>query len=62
MVRSYHVPLLWHVKKLSVPCKTSTGKLFDSLPKNDAVAELSSGKFNVANCRDPVLKLRTTPP
>jgi hypothetical protein len=32
---------------------TSTGKLLDSLPRNDAVVELSSGKFNVAYCRDP---------
>jgi hypothetical protein len=32
---------------------TSTGKLLDSLPRKDAVAELSSGKFNDANCRDP---------
>jgi hypothetical protein len=31
---------------------TSTGKLLDSLPRNDAVAELCSGKFNVAYCRD----------
>jgi hypothetical protein len=31
---------------------TSTGKLFDSLPRNDAVAELCSGKFNVAYCYD----------
>jgi hypothetical protein len=32
---------------------TSTGKLLDSLPWNDVVAELCSGKFNVAYCRDP---------
>jgi hypothetical protein len=32
---------------------TSTGKLLDSLPRNNAVAELSSGKFNVAYCHDP---------
>jgi hypothetical protein len=27
---------------------SSTGKLLDSLPRNDAVAELCSGKFKVA--------------
>jgi hypothetical protein len=32
---------------------TSTGKLLDSLPKNDAVAELCSGLFNVAYCHHP---------
>jgi hypothetical protein len=32
---------------------TSTGKLLYSLPRNDAVAELCSGEFNVAYCRDP---------
>jgi hypothetical protein len=31
---------------------TNTGKLLDSLPMNDAVAELCSGKFNVAYFRD----------
>jgi hypothetical protein len=31
----------------------SSGKLLDSLPRNDAVAELYSGKFNMAYCRDP---------
>jgi hypothetical protein len=31
---------------------TSTGKLLDSLYMNDAVAELCSGKFNVANRRN----------
>jgi hypothetical protein len=31
--------------------ETSTDKLLDSLPRNDAVAELSSRKFNVASCR-----------
>jgi hypothetical protein len=30
---------------------TSTGKLPDSLPRNNAVAELCSRKFNVAYCR-----------
>jgi hypothetical protein len=29
-----------------------TGKLLDSLPRNNAVAELCSGKFNVAYCCD----------
>jgi hypothetical protein len=43
------VPLLWHVQKfLQKEIATSTGKLFDSLPRNYAVAELRSGKFNVA--------------
>jgi hypothetical protein len=49
------VPLLWHVQKFQFLAKmkaTSTGKLLDSLPRNDAVAELCSGKFNVASCRD----------
>jgi hypothetical protein len=32
---------------------TSTGKLFDSMPRNEAVAELCSGRFNVAYCPDP---------
>jgi hypothetical protein len=32
---------------------TSTGKLLDSLPRKDAVAELCYVKFNVAYCRDP---------
>jgi hypothetical protein len=36
---------------------TGTGKLLDSLPRNDAVAELYSLKFSVAYRRDPVLKL-----
>jgi hypothetical protein len=31
---------------------TSTSKLLDSLPWNDMVAELCSGKFNVAYYRD----------
>jgi hypothetical protein len=32
---------------------TSTGKLLDSLPRKDAVAELCSDKFSVAYCYDP---------
>jgi hypothetical protein len=33
---------------------TSTGKLLDSLPRNNAVAELSSGKFIISGLlRDP---------
>jgi hypothetical protein len=32
---------------------TSTGKLLDSLTRNDAMTELSSGKYNVAYCLDP---------
>jgi hypothetical protein len=37
---------------LAIVKATSTGKLLDSLPRNDAVAELCSGKFNVAYCCD----------
>jgi hypothetical protein len=37
---------------LAIVKVTSTGKLLNSLPRNDAVAELSSGKFNVAYCCD----------
>jgi hypothetical protein len=50
------VPLLWYVQKiqfLEEVRATSTGKLLYSLPRNDAVAELCSSKFNVAFCRDP---------
>jgi hypothetical protein len=50
------VPLLWHVQKFQFLAKvkeTSTGKLLESLPRNDAVVELCSGEFNVAYCRDP---------
>jgi hypothetical protein len=36
---------------------TSSGKLLDSLPWNDAVAELCSGIFNVVYCRDPAFVL-----
>jgi hypothetical protein len=32
---------------------TSTGKLFDSLPRNYLVAEQRSDKFYVAYCCDP---------
>jgi hypothetical protein len=32
---------------------TSNGKLLDSMATNDALAELCSGKFNVAYCHDP---------
>jgi hypothetical protein len=32
---------------------TRTGKLLDSLPRNDAAAEDCSGKFNVAHFREP---------
>jgi hypothetical protein len=31
---------------------TSTGKLLDSPPRNDAAAELCSSDFNVAYCHD----------
>jgi hypothetical protein len=37
------VPLLWHVQKLSLPYE-SEGKLLDSLPRNNVVTELCSGK------------------
>jgi hypothetical protein len=50
------VPQLWYVQKFQFLAKvkaTSTGKLIDSLPRADAVAELCSGKFNVGYCRDP---------
>jgi hypothetical protein len=49
------VPLLWYVQNFQFLAKvnaTSTGKQLDSLSRNDAVAELCSGKFNMANCRD----------
>jgi hypothetical protein len=55
-----HVPLLWHVKKLSVLCESegiSAGKKLDSLPRNDAMAELWQSEFKVAYCRDPDRKL-----
>jgi hypothetical protein len=50
------VPLLLHVQKFQFLAKvkaTSTGKLLDSLPRNDGVVELCSGEFNVAYCFDP---------
>jgi hypothetical protein len=50
------VPLLWYVQKFQFFAEvkaTITGKLLDSLPRNDAEAELSSGEFNVAYCCDP---------
>jgi hypothetical protein len=49
------VPLLWHVQKFQFLVKvnaTSTGKMPDSLPRNDAVVDLSSSEFNVACCHD----------
>jgi hypothetical protein len=54
MYRSYQFPA--KVKA------TSTGKLFDSLPRKNAVAELCSGKFNVAYYHDPEGKLPTPLP
>jgi hypothetical protein len=45
------VPLLWYVQKFQFRAKvkaTSTGKLLNSLSRINAVAELCSGKFNVA--------------
>jgi hypothetical protein len=41
---------------------TRTVKHLDSLPKNNAVAELCSGKFNVAYFHDLKWKLPTPPP
>jgi hypothetical protein len=58
------VPLLWHVQKLSVACEVkapSTTKLLDSLPNNDAVAEVCSCVFKVAFCRDLEYKQRPSP-
>jgi hypothetical protein len=50
------IPLLWHVQKFHFLAKVAainTGKLLDSRLRNNAVAELCSGKCNVAfNC-DP---------
>jgi hypothetical protein len=48
-----------------IPCKsegTSTGKLLDSLPRNNVPAELCSGGFKVAYCNDLEGKLPTPPP
>jgi hypothetical protein len=50
------VPLLWYAQKFQFCAKvkvTSTGKLLDSLHRNNAVVEQCSGEFNVAHCRDP---------
>jgi hypothetical protein len=59
-------PLLWHVQKFQFLTKVETissGLLLNSLPRNDDVAELCSGKFNVAYCRDhewkPPTKLKS---
>jgi hypothetical protein len=44
------VPLLWHVQKFQFLAKvkaTISGKLLDTLPRNDAMVDLCSGKFNV---------------
>jgi hypothetical protein len=38
---------------------TSTGKLLDSLPRNNAATELCSGKSSVVYCHDPEQKLPT---
>jgi hypothetical protein len=51
VIRTVYV-LLWHAKVKA----TSTGKLFDCLPRNDAVVELCS------YCREPGGKLPTPPP
>jgi hypothetical protein len=59
------VPLLWHVQKFQflVEVKaTSTGKLLDSLPRNNGMADLCSGQFNLACCRVPDGTLPTPPP
>jgi hypothetical protein len=56
------VPLLWHVQKdmfLAKVKATSTGKLLNSLSRNDEAAELFSSQFNVAYCRVPKGKLPT---
>jgi hypothetical protein len=50
------VPLLWYVQKLKFIAKvtaTSTGKMLNSHPRNNTAAELCSGEFNEANCRNP---------
>jgi hypothetical protein len=50
------VPLLWHVQNfqfLAIVKVTNTGKLLDSMPRNNAVAELCSGKFGLTDCLDP---------
>jgi hypothetical protein len=42
------LPLLCHVQKIQFLAEvkaTTTGKLLDGLPRNDAVTELRSGKF-----------------
>jgi hypothetical protein len=51
-----NVPLLLHEQKFQLLSKveaTSTGKLFDSLPRNNVVAEQRSDIFYVAYCCDP---------
>jgi hypothetical protein len=56
------VPLLWHVQKFQFLAKekvTSSGK---HLPRNGGAAELCSGKFIVAYCRDAEWKLPIPPP
>jgi hypothetical protein len=50
------------LKVLVLEKATSTGKLPDSLHRNDAVAELCCGKFYVAYCRDSERKLLKPPP
>jgi hypothetical protein len=35
---------------------TNTDKRLDSMPRNDAVAELCIGKFNVTYCHVPMAK------
>jgi hypothetical protein len=40
---------------------TSTGVLLNRLPRNDAMADMCSGNFNVAYCCDPEVKLPTPP-
>jgi hypothetical protein len=56
---------LWYEQKFQFLAKvkaTSTSKLLDSLSRNDAWAELCSGEFNVAYCRDLEWKLSPPPP
>jgi hypothetical protein len=48
--------MLWHVQYFQFLAKleaTRTGKLLDSLPWNDVVAELATSIFYVTYSRDP---------
>jgi hypothetical protein len=50
MYRSYQF-----IAKVKV---TSTGKLLDSLPRNNVFDKLCSGEFKMAYCHDPTLNIR----